>query len=650
MDAVQFEKNALNIITDIINKAINSDKITQLLMDTFSNTNMIKDTYIDRLKSPVSGSCGNVYPMTGPFIGKIIKEIVHDQHVVERTFKSELKQSHENKQIVTTSANRMNNLKTIHINNDYLEAIIGTVLAKMEDHSPCFMRIFGGIILTGKVKTHIQIMSEKLDVFDNSKLGDVGNFCLYMAMIVHALWCSQKMCRFIHSDLHSGNIMSKKLVNPNFEYDNNIYTFKTDTVPVIIDYGYSSIRIHNVNLVPMVGKGLNLEAGRFNPFADYLKYIVTMMRDNPNNSIIKEYWKLIFPKTNFEMDNIAHEDGPNIQKLTFLEEMYGFINKPKFPSMEKLFKTHLNMLRVHFPSLISTKSKMSTIDPYFLKPKNIVDTDYSPMVNIRGKKFSSHGLNVSTLELGDTKGTFVRWSRPFEYTIGCCKIRPMENIQQYEAVLSITGPHTLADTVSGNVNMVFGELPGLGTGSLVKPVDPALDKYLGVITPEGNYDDDIIRNLERGPSGKLELTGFVAGPFLIKHKTAIFTDDYIRKSLDGNKKRIFDCGKAPLTQYPCYDRTTAFLTTSMLERRRSILIKFDNGDYALLLTEKIDLLSITEFMIQNSTIETAIVLNHDYQFVLKINNVMYVDNTDLWDAYGELEDDASLVVRFPMPV
>lgn len=64
--------------------------------------------------------------------------------------------------------------------------------------------------------------------------------------ILITLEIAQQECSFTHFDLHTSNVMSKyQPLEYSVSVDNNTYKIKTDTVPIIIDYGASSVKINN---------------------------------------------------------------------------------------------------------------------------------------------------------------------------------------------------------------------------------------------------------------------------------------------------------------------------------------------------------------------------------------------------------------------
>lgn len=64
----------------------------------------------------------------------------------------------------------------------------------------------------------------------------------YLIQIVLALQIAQREISFVHYDLHSDNIMIRKLPAPivvEYKIDDKIYKVETDAIPTIIDYGFS---------------------------------------------------------------------------------------------------------------------------------------------------------------------------------------------------------------------------------------------------------------------------------------------------------------------------------------------------------------------------------------------------------------------------
>jgi len=72
--------------------------------------------------------------------------------------------------------------------------------------------------------------------------GEEDKLLGYIIQIVFALIIAQREIGYVHYDLHTDNIMLRKLPHPKvieYDIDGKIYRIETDAIPTIIDYGFS---------------------------------------------------------------------------------------------------------------------------------------------------------------------------------------------------------------------------------------------------------------------------------------------------------------------------------------------------------------------------------------------------------------------------
>lgn len=143
-------------------------------------------------------------------------------------------------------------LKTSNITKDFSDVEhewrIGSVLNRMRTLVPNFVYTYGKF----SDGTHDYTVLEDLkgiSLFNYlymDKIKDFGEFIDITLQILLALELAQREFHFTHFDLHCNNVMLLELNEP-MEYsvmmDTYIYKVKTRLVPVIIDYGFSTVFI-----------------------------------------------------------------------------------------------------------------------------------------------------------------------------------------------------------------------------------------------------------------------------------------------------------------------------------------------------------------------------------------------------------------------
>ena len=142
------------------------------------------------------------------------------------------------------------------------EYIIGTGgINPLRKFTPCFMATFGFFNYFGnindkqqKVTKKYNLVVEKIDgitlfeCLENKKFG-ISEFSEILINILMGLEIAQRECSFTHYDLHTNNVMVKKIKTP-FKYSIIDYTEEyvidvIDNLPIIIDYGYAFSDIDN---------------------------------------------------------------------------------------------------------------------------------------------------------------------------------------------------------------------------------------------------------------------------------------------------------------------------------------------------------------------------------------------------------------------
>lgn len=161
------------------------------------------------------------------------------------------------------------------------EVVVGLIMNNMRNYLPCFMYTYGGIFcgyptdlemrqsnyssLCNTNEIHTIIITEYIpgnltlkDFIRNDIHYTVDDKLKVLLMIAFSLEKANKDYEYMHGDLHSQNIMIRTLSSERpfsftfVDADNTIpITINTKYVPVIIDYGRSSLKYEGYSLTPI---------------------------------------------------------------------------------------------------------------------------------------------------------------------------------------------------------------------------------------------------------------------------------------------------------------------------------------------------------------------------------------------------------------
>lgn len=202
----------------------------------------------------------------------------------------------------------------IYAPNYILEAIIGIILERLKWNTPSFTRIYGFQYDINDTKKPVYMLQEKLQpLVDYISFDDQSpiRFLHCVVQIIQALYVAQEKSRYVHYDLHIGNIMARPWDNKKtvriYELGNGnyFYTFiNFDTV--IIDYGHNRMETNNSVMSPqMVFNPPNsnreiLDYYEFNPYYDIFCFLSNSLNyyenqnKNKNNKNITEIIDIIY--------------------------------------------------------------------------------------------------------------------------------------------------------------------------------------------------------------------------------------------------------------------------------------------------------------------------------------------------------------------
>ena len=139
--------------------------------------------------------------------------------------------------------------------NLYLEYFVGVMaINNLRYKIPTFVGTLGALISPRKMllASHrgekLFVMYEKVEGKDlSSMLSDneisFEEYIIIFFQILLSLEVAQRECKFTHFDLHPGNVMIKRIVRYEYEVclDENIFVINTDLLPVIIDFGFTTV-------------------------------------------------------------------------------------------------------------------------------------------------------------------------------------------------------------------------------------------------------------------------------------------------------------------------------------------------------------------------------------------------------------------------
>jgi hypothetical protein len=157
------------------------------------------------------------------------------------------------------------------------EIAIGLLLNGMRDYLPCFMYIYGGFycgypsdsdmkaanfadLCRNNGQMHACLVGEFVEnigsLFDwfNDPANTVDDKEKVVLMLCFALAEAWKRYKFVHGDLHAGNVYIRETTfeeDYTFSFDGQNLTIKTKYVPVVIDYGMSSAEWNGKRLTPI---------------------------------------------------------------------------------------------------------------------------------------------------------------------------------------------------------------------------------------------------------------------------------------------------------------------------------------------------------------------------------------------------------------
>ena len=187
------------------------------------------------------GAFGTIYSLGDNHVLKISKLCLQDGQINPNPNLQGLCDMTLNNDIVYKFENTLYNKQVVLSPNYLTEGIIGSLLQNLSKYTPSFMKI-NGTLLDEETNTYdnsMILISEKLLPFN---VENQYQYLYYIFQICYALYIAQNRMRYVHYDLHLGNIMIReRKTNDIQKYkigDRNLFIYSRNKYDaVIIDYG-----------------------------------------------------------------------------------------------------------------------------------------------------------------------------------------------------------------------------------------------------------------------------------------------------------------------------------------------------------------------------------------------------------------------------
>lgn len=192
----------------------------------------------------------------------------------------------------------------IYASNFLVENLIGVLLSNdMKDYTSAFMKIYGFQYDSTDIRKMMYTVAEPLINSDEYIRSD-DDFLHYVFQTVRGLNVAQKIGRYVHYDLHTDNIMTRKKnaeisITP---LDNGEFLYSYfDFDPVIIDYGFNRYETKNSILASrgrLTGGADDIMDNYFyNPYYDLYTFLIRCKDKNKiwsrvDNKLINELLKM----------------------------------------------------------------------------------------------------------------------------------------------------------------------------------------------------------------------------------------------------------------------------------------------------------------------------------------------------------------------
>lgn len=295
-------------IVDIKRYADNLDKyITNFNLEDYVNDNSIAKFKKLPKNQIGKGGIGSVYTIKMGLNEYVLKisEICRD---TKSNLLEDLCNMAKTGNIMYRIPNTINNKMTLLAPNYITEFIVGVFVKTLKTYTPSYMDIVD-FNYDKKTQTSYIIM-EKLDkIKDFFEEDNLSDLYLMLFEIAQALYVGQKIGKYNHYDLHTGNIMRRKR---NYKKTNTIYNLgngkflstKALYDYVIIDYGHSRFETKNNIITPKLNFKINnkeiLDYYNYNPHYDFTSFLISILQNTKSIEIKNRILYIIAEVFNLE--------------------------------------------------------------------------------------------------------------------------------------------------------------------------------------------------------------------------------------------------------------------------------------------------------------------------------------------------------------
>lgn len=422
------EKKITELLSELMDiedtaKNVIAEDVSSFDIDIFSDPNIVKDMIelFNQGRSLGKGAVGeaivvedmdSITPEGNP-IKYIVKQIKACTPGMNRIFQMICDEA-MNGSIVFFVPDTLSNKYKLSIPPYFFELIIGSYINNLFQSTQNFLMTYGGVYDSITYNTYI--VMEYLDVKITDRITNVyhynrkefkKNVYYILFQTCYALNFAQRYSRFVHHDLHWGNLMgrSKKVLPVCYKLDDDNYFYTlTDFNTVLIDYGFARYETKKTVMHPQIefhrqGKfpGGLVESFIFNPYYDIMTLFLHIFTG---------------PTADFFKDH----DVVNALRKVLLPLFYDFIGKMGETHIKRFSTDHSwrgssYLLYTNEYNLLNPEQLMKRISTYLCSEtdKNL----YSTMLNDYAKReqevekpnfpIDSPNMEDSTMRILDDK-------------------------------------------------------------------------------------------------------------------------------------------------------------------------------------------------------------------------------------------------------